>query len=785
MESRERFYEEQFNTGMTLKEKKQKLVFFPFSKNCNNLSHFTIHFFHSELQHHERGNEALQELLQDEDMLVQLYKTYIEDVCSNSNEMTFCNRKTDPIYAETKKEFKSLMKKFKKKVLNSSRRKDATVLNFNNSILIEFLNANENGQHKILSMLQFEYLNSCIGWKECDKCNTVHMINTAMDKCKRGLPCGATCKYKHHKTKISSEQLLEKQKKEDPIWIDENGQVQFELPNELKGLHLSEKLLIQRYAVLMPVVHIYKGSMGIKGHTVMFRKDIKSLCKELPRKKVDIICVIKEYENSRTGNLQQDIFKVRRQKVLKALYWLKRYHVGYSDVDIVEENLSWMGGSNESNLDSNLMTYYDVSEADINEFDKAHNNETVAALQTDTTALNEITYQGTRSNHQRIVDTNKDSEIVNNLREETEKQVRGGLPAMMFPYVEEDPVNEFNTERIFADSYPWLFPGGFGDITYLSKSKQRTNAIPWTKKLMRWKDGRFMSDPLFTFHLPNFLQRHQNSDSGLFFVREYIDDPSITVEEIQDQIRRGDMSFIHKLVHYTSQKVIGSDSWWRNRKQELDKWLAYHLGKGHGAPTLFLTFSCAEFWWKDLLNLICKRCVGTEDENDAKTFQLSPDSKEGKNARYRLVEKYSAIVQEYFQMRLDNWMKTIGKRVFGIKYSFIRYEFAKGRGQIHAHIVAITYDQSITKTFHDAWKKRTEREKAGQLVGTLVRERYDLTAEKPEGTVTNTAPYSFNTHPCSKRFHEINDFQQDRCEIVDAVHIHECNNFCLRQPRSR
>ena len=66
---------------------------------------------------------------------------------------------------------------------------------------------------------------------------------------------------------------------------------------------------------------------------------------------------MKEYENSRAVNLQQDIFiKARRQKVLKALYWLKRYHVGYSDVDIVEENLSWMGVSNESNLDSNLMT---------------------------------------------------------------------------------------------------------------------------------------------------------------------------------------------------------------------------------------------------------------------------------------------------------------------------------------------------------------------------------------------------------------------------------------------
>ena len=223
--------------------------------------------------------------------------------------------------------------------------------------------------------------------------------------------------------------------------------------------------------------------------------------------------------------------------------------------------------------------------------------------------------------------------------------------------------------------------------------------MPWSQRLMRWEDGRFMRDPLFTFHLPNFLQRHQNSDAGLYFINQFIGNPSITIEEIQEQIRNGYMSFINKLVNFTSQKVIGSDSWWRTRKQELDTWILYHLGKGHGAPTLFLTFSCAEFWWNDMLEIICQRCQGTEDEEDAKLFQHDPDSKEGKSARFRLVEKYSAVVQEYFQNRINNWMETVGKDIFGIKHSFICYKFAKGRGQIHAHIIAITVDQSITQVF--------------------------------------------------------------------------------------
>ena len=35
------------------------------------------------------------------------------------------------------------------------------------------------------------------------------------------------------------------------------------LPDELKELLLGEKFLIQEYAMIMPIVHIYMGALGI------------------------------------------------------------------------------------------------------------------------------------------------------------------------------------------------------------------------------------------------------------------------------------------------------------------------------------------------------------------------------------------------------------------------------------------------------------------------------------------------------------------------------------------
>ena len=58
-----------------------------------------------------------------------------------------------------------------------------------------------------------------------------------------------------------------------------------------------------------------------------------------------------------------------------------------------------------------------------------------------------------------------------------------------------------------------------------------------------------------------------------------------------------------------------------------------------------------------------------------------------------IVTERTAVVQEYFQKRVGFWLETVGKVIFGMKHYWVRYEFASGRGQIHAHRVAISSDQ--------------------------------------------------------------------------------------------
>jgi hypothetical protein len=72
---------------------------------------------------------------------------------------------------------------------------------------------------------------------------------------------------------------------------------------------------------------------------------------------------------------------------------------------------------------------------------------------------------------------------------------------------------------------------------------------------------------------------------------------------------------------------------------------------------------------------------------------MNEKGKEGTATR-KLVEMYSVVVQEFFQIRVQHWIDTIGKQIFRIKHYYIRYEFAKGRGMIHAHILAITASKS-------------------------------------------------------------------------------------------
>ena len=56
------------------------------------------------------------------------------------------------------------------------------------------------------------------------------------------------CHQNHDKFTVNNEAL--------PIWYDDIGEMQFDVPKELSSLTIAEKLLIARISPYVPIVHI-------------------------------------------------------------------------------------------------------------------------------------------------------------------------------------------------------------------------------------------------------------------------------------------------------------------------------------------------------------------------------------------------------------------------------------------------------------------------------------------------------------------------------------------------
>ena len=77
---------------------------------------------------------------------------------------------------------------------------------------------------------------------------------------------------------------------------------------------------------------------------------------------------------------------------------------------------------------------------------------------------------------------------------------------MSFPYVSTTPVNEFDTtSKLFCIAFPWLFPGGYGDINDYSEIKETPDE--WMKRLLYYQDGRFAEDKMWSFFALNYTVR--------------------------------------------------------------------------------------------------------------------------------------------------------------------------------------------------------------------------------------------------------------------------------------
>ena len=297
------------------------------------------------------------------------------------------------------------------------------------------------------------------------------------------------------------------------------------------------------------------------------------------------------------------------------------------------------------------------------------------------------------------------------------------------------------------------------------------------------------------------MNRHRNDNQGRFFVNKFQTEVT-NIEELKERVQEADCKWISKLLYFSS-SIKGSGPYWRSNRNKIKTWINYHVSEGHGPPNLFITLSCAEYYWKDIARLLKQRFdfPGVVNPLDA------PDAN-GRINTVKNVNDFTIIVQEYFQKRVQNWLKTIGKKVFMIKHYWLRYEFAPSRGQIHTHMLVITDHNQFIQNTMDKFKDHTKM--ADALAGWM-EQSFGMTACMPKTvnvdcmtcqdikdimTEEDNESHSLTDHPSNFTFTDViketqkhgNDdkkkkeiFEKDTINLFKSLQLHKCNAFCMRK----
>jgi Helitron helicase-like domain at N-terminus len=562
-----------------------------------------------------------------------------------------------------------------------------------------------------------------------------------------------------------------------PIWYKE-GHVQYGVPPELTCLTLAEKMLIQLASPFIPLQHIKNGVFGLSGHVCSFEQDVEKFVTTLPRhpSEVTVLKVLKEVAVEVGGcETRTSVFTVRRKNVGDALKWLKKYNIEYRNIPIDMSALDWLGGD-EGSLDS-VLTINSCSpgqETDTAPLDLGPSPSLTMGTQQSGDNIQTFGYV----NESLVTHlSSEDTDIHNQLVQEIQGSSRKKEIEVQWPSTGPVAINEYSTTRIFARAFPWLFPGGVGDAKDAEDQLQK-----WGQRLLYYEDGRFAKDKYFTFYAYNYIVRHRNAKSGSWFLKGFNRNGPETLAELQASIRSGNLEFINRLMYY-NKHVTGSNSYWYQKRAEVYTWINHHVEVGNGPPNLFITLSCAEYYWPDMLRVILERMEIAGDTRVKDCYQGSPKLTE-------LLNDYTIVVQEFFQVRFENWMEHFGRPVFGIRHYWGRYEFAPGRGQIHIHLLAIRKDQAIFKLLYDDLRQPDGKALRDRRLAKWAEDELGLTASVADGFEGRSAQPKDS--PCSVRFCDLSlvgsphtDVTQgllnDQQNLIKFCQVHDCNGFCLRK----
>ena len=634
----------------------------------------------------------------------------------------------DPWTSHTNKEYIDRLSHGSKVISMERRKKSSSKYHFNR---LAFQRAPYHEQKMLDQTFRFESRMTKVTHSVCSNC---HECSLGLTVTTRKSLCD-TCVRKKTKDSYGLSNVAL------PVWYDDKGTVMYNIPDELKCLTIAEILLIQRVAPLVPIVHIRNGTLGLKGHVCSFLQDISSVATVLPQlpQNVKAVKMVRTYTGA-DGSHQTKMYMVNRKRVLNALDWLVKYHRDYrqahnsGELCLQPSNLDWIGNANEAELPtaSTMTRTYDTPTAVDGERNLGVSTE--QTFNPEHIDNNEFDSSGIACSSAAGLTNEAEESAICSLKEAAANQPE--VSVLDWPQTSTEAISEYTSDmRIFVNAFPHLFPGGIGDYQEMER-KTELSADNWARHLLLYKDGRFARDPIFPFFAYNFCVRRRNVKDGSYFVKGHISDPPKTLDELKAQLRDGNNSFVNK-ISFFSRRIRGSDAYWRHKRSELYNWIHHHIAAEHGAPSVFMTLSCAEYFWPDAIRLLEERVwiANGKNTNEHGVWLYEDgtaiDFHKNRSALNKAVNDYSIVIQEFFIMRVEDYLNTVGKELFGIEHYWCRFEFAKGRGQIHAHLVAILNKELMNELQRQLHRKDMNIDEEAAVIGEWAEDTFGLTACMP------------------------------------------------------
>ena len=353
-----------------------------------------------------------------------------------------------------------------------------------------------------------------------------------------------------------------------------------------------------------------------------------------------------------------------------------------------------------------------------------------------------------------------------------------------------DKINE-KTPYYFSMAFPALFPDGLGDISapnhvhgFATSGTSIGDYHTWMSILFRFHDNRFAEDAGFALLVNNIVQRRQSKGGALSWQKNRLDDNDPSLQEVAEAgIDKVEGMF--KSVFAQTANLKGTRAYWGNVRRTLEAIMRHQIHRGKSLPSFFISASCAEFHHADLARVIAQAVAMKPQADSWETIleKMNLDEK----FRRSLVRKYSGIVCEYFTLKTRQFLAAVLGPVFDLFQFFLRFEFAKGRGTIHFHMLGYRDDRKPHSIFPEAegnlHRLEALLEEFLSALGFSCWAPEDCEVPEPEGT--RTGPEDPNV--LRRTYAEIVGSKRKQVDIDWMLRHHVCSSYCLciKEKKSR